>query len=71
MWILGSIIVGLAVPVRSGILGLDIISMGLGLVGLAILVGIVESTMARFRLIQIPQLLIGACVFTVIGFLIH
>lgn len=71
MWILGSLLVGIAIPVRSGILGIDILSMCLGLVGLAILVGIIESTMARFRLVQVPLLLVGACVFSIIGFLIH
>lgn len=71
MWILGSIIVGIAVPVRSGIIGVDLLAMCSGLVGLAILVGTVESTMARVRLIQVPQLLVGACVFTIIGFLIQ
>ena len=71
MWILGALIVGLAVPVRSGILGIDVLSMCAGLVGLAILVGIIESTMARFRMSLVPQLLVGACVFSIIGFLIQ
>ncbi|MBU1108856.1 MAG: NADH-quinone oxidoreductase subunit H [Candidatus Riflebacteria bacterium] len=71
MWILGSMIVGLAVPIRSGILGIDILSMCGGMVGLAVLVGIIESTMARFRMILVPQFLVGACVFSVIGFIIQ
>lgn len=71
MWILGSLIVGLAIPVRSGSLGIDTISMFASLIALAVLIGIIESTMARFRMCKVPQLLVGACVFTIIGFLIQ
>jgi formate hydrogenlyase subunit 4 len=71
LWILGSLIVGLAVPVRSGNLGIDLASMLAALIGLAVLIGIIESTKARFRMCKVPQLLVGACVFTIIGFLIQ
>jgi formate hydrogenlyase subunit 4 len=71
LWILGSIIVGIAIPVRTGIPWLDAGAMCLGLLGLAVLVGVIESTLARLRLLQIPQLLIGACALSVIGFLLQ
>ena len=71
MWILGSLIVGLAVPVRSGMLVVDLLAIFAGMIGLAVLVGIIESTMARFRMVLVPQLLVGACIFTIIGFLIQ
>ena len=38
-----------------------------GLVGFAVLVGVVESTMARLRLVRVPQLLVGASVLSVFG----
>jgi len=71
MWILGSLIIGLSLPVRTGSMAVDILAMLAGLAALAILIGIIESTMARFRMCKVPQLLVGACVFTIIGFLIQ
>ena len=38
-----------------------------GLFGLAVLVGVVESTMARLRLIRVPQLLIGATMLSALA----
>jgi formate hydrogenlyase subunit 4 len=38
-----------------------------GLLGFAVLVGVVESTMARLRLVRVPQLLVGASVLSVFG----
>ena len=35
------------------------------LVGFAILVGVVESVMARLRLTRVPQMLVGASVLSV------
>jgi len=38
-----------------------------GLVGFAVLVGVVESIMARLRLVRVPQLLVGASVLSAFG----
>ena len=38
-----------------------------GLLGFAVLVGVVESVMARVRLVRVPQLLVGASVLSVFG----
>jgi formate hydrogenlyase subunit 4 len=38
-----------------------------GLAGIAVLVGIVESVMARLRLVHIPQLLVGAAALAALG----
>jgi len=38
-----------------------------GLLGFAVLVGVVESVMARLRLVRVPQLLVGASVLSVFG----
>jgi len=35
-----------------------------GIVGFGVLVGVVESTMARLRLVRVPQLLVGASVLS-------
>ncbi len=38
-----------------------------GMLGFAVLVGVVESTMARLRLVRVPQLLVGASVLSAFG----
>jgi formate hydrogenlyase subunit 4 len=60
MWILGSIIVGLLVPVHTGNALLDAGAFLAGMAALGVLTGTVESSMARLRLASAPQLLIGA-----------
>jgi formate hydrogenlyase subunit 4 len=60
LWVFGSLLVGLCVPVRTGWVVIDAAAFVLGMVALAVLVGIIESSMARLRLLRVPQLLIGA-----------
>jgi formate hydrogenlyase subunit 4 len=60
LWVLGALVVSLLVPVRTGVPIFDASSFAAGMVGLAVVTGIVESSMARLRLSWIPQLLIGA-----------
>jgi len=67
LWLLGMLFVGLVVPVRSGNLWLDGIATMAGLFGLAVLTGIIESTIARWRLARVPQLLVGACVLSALA----
>lgn len=67
MWLLGQILVGVAVPVHSGNPWIDtsasLICMGL----LAILVGAIESSMARLKLLHVPQLLVGATTLSILA----
>lgn len=60
LWMLGSLLVGLAVPVRSGHSLLDGGAFVVGMAVLGVAVGIVESSMARLRLVRVPKLLVGA-----------
>jgi len=64
LFVLGAIVVGIAVPFRSGSFGLDLALFLVGMLVLAVVVGIVESVMARLRLRQIPALLVGACLLS-------
>ena len=60
LWVLAALLVGLVLPVRTGNTWLDV---GAGLGGMfvmAVAVGVVESSMARLRLLRVPQLLVGA-----------
>ena len=60
LWVLGALLVGLAVPVRSGHLLLDACVFVGGMGVLAVVIGVVESSMARLRLVRVPKLLVGA-----------
>ena len=60
LWLLGALLVGLAVPVRSGNPLLDACAFVGGMAVLGVVIGIVESSMARLRLVRVPKLLVGA-----------
>ncbi|MBN1515437.1 NADH-quinone oxidoreductase subunit H [Candidatus Sumerlaeota bacterium] len=62
LWILGLLITGLFVPIQAGATWLNLGASILCLFLLAVLVGVIESVMARFKLVKIPQLLTGAFV---------
>ncbi|MDD3813964.1 MAG: NADH-quinone oxidoreductase subunit H [Desulfocapsaceae bacterium] len=59
LFVLGALVVGLLVPDTTGNMALDILLFTVCMLVLAVLVGVVESTIARLRLIRIPQLLVG------------
>jgi len=67
LWLLGALFVGLVVPIRSGIVWLDTAAALTGMLGLAIVTGIIESSTARWRLLRIPQLLVGAGVMAAVA----
>lgn len=71
-WLISALLVGLIVPLRSSEVPLWIsLSAAVGgQIILAVVVGIVESTMARLRLLRVPQLLVGAVVLSVLALLI-
>jgi len=60
MWTLCAILAGVLVPLRGGP---DLAAVGAGVAGifaLALFMGVVESSMARLRLLMVPRLLVGA-----------
>lgn len=73
LWVLGSLIVDLVLPVHFTFGGafiagtLSLLVDLIGLVLLAILVGVIESSMARLRLVRIPQLLVGAAALSALS----
>jgi formate hydrogenlyase subunit 4 len=67
LWILGAILIGIVVPVRTGNLAIDLGCAVAGMFGLAILVGVIESCMARLRMMKVPQLLLGAIAFSILA----
>lgn len=60
LWVLGALWVGLVLPGASGHPLADLGAGVIGLLGLAVVTGIVESITARLRLLRVPQLLVGA-----------
>jgi formate hydrogenlyase subunit 4 len=67
LWVLGSLLIGIVVPVRSGYWGVDLAVGVAGLLLLAVLVGVIESTIARLRLVRVPQFLVAASVLSILA----
>lgn len=70
LFLFGVLLVRLLVPVHIGVPWLDLSSLFAGLLGLAVVIGIVESSMARLRLIRVPQLLVTSGVLAAVGLLL-
>ena len=71
LWVLGLIIVGMIFPSPAGSFWLvPVFTAICGLILLAIIVGIVESSMARLRLLRIPQLLVAAGSLSAFAFIL-
>jgi len=71
MWLLGQILTGIIVPVHTGNILLDTGAAMTAMLLLAVLVGIIESSMARLRLLHVPQLLIGATTLSVLALVLR
>jgi formate hydrogenlyase subunit 4 len=65
LMVMGALLVRLALPLQTGVLLFDLLIFLAGLLILAILVGVIESTMARLRLPRIPQVLVGTTLLSV------
>lgn len=70
LWVLGAILVGLVVPARVGNPWLDTAAAVGGMFALAVVVGVVESTMARLRVLRVPQLLVGASALSMLALIL-
>jgi formate hydrogenlyase subunit 4 len=71
LWILGGLIIGVVVPLRTGLILTDLVLALAAMLVLAIAVGVVESTMARLRLIRVPQLLVGAVTLSILALILE
>jgi formate hydrogenlyase subunit 4 len=67
LWVMGALLVGLLLPGRTGSFVLDSAIFLGGMAALAIVIGIIESTIARLRLQRVPQFLVGAGAFAVMA----
>jgi len=62
LFVLGAFFVHLALPYSTGNAALDWVLFIISMLELAVLIGVVESVMARLRLIRVPQLLVAATI---------
>ncbi len=69
LFLFASILVHLLIPFPSGGDGWGVLALCCGTLAVAVLVGVIESSMARLRLVRVPQLLIGASVVAAVGLL--
>jgi formate hydrogenlyase subunit 4 len=69
LWVIGALLIGLA-PLRgidpwlAGIAGL------FGMALLAVVIGMIESAMARYRMTTVPRFIIGAATLSAVAFLV-
>ncbi|HSQ63409.1 MAG TPA: NADH-quinone oxidoreductase subunit H [Polyangiaceae bacterium] len=67
LFALGAIVVRLALPFDTGNAWADWGLFVGGMLALAVLIGVVESVMARLRMRQVPALLVAACLLSSFG----
>ncbi len=60
LWLFSALLAGVIVPVRTGSALIDAAAFLVGMLVTSIAVGLVESTMARLRLLLVPRMLVGA-----------
>ncbi len=70
LMVLSAMLVRIAMPVQTGSLLFDLLIFLAGLLMLAVLIGIVESTMARLQLPRIPQVLVGTTLLSIFALIL-
>jgi formate hydrogenlyase subunit 4 len=68
LWLIGSLLVGLVVPVRDA-WWLSLPAMLFGMAALGAVIGMIESAMARYRLVKVPQFIVGAATLSAVAFI--
>jgi len=69
LWIFSALLVGVAMPLRTDRPLLNLLAGVGGVFVVAVAVGVIESTMARLRLLRVPQLLVTASILAGIAVL--
>lgn len=70
LWVMGALAVGAAVPVNIGSVWLDSACFLAGMLVFSLAVGVVESVMARMKLVRVPQLLVGSAVLAAMALIL-
>ncbi len=66
-WLLGTLLVDLVLPLRTGLFLVDALTFLIGMMALAIIIGVIESVMARLRFLKVPHLLVAALSLAVVA----
>lgn len=67
LWALGALLTGVVLPAPVGAPPVDA-AVGVALImAAAVIVGVIESVMARLKLVRVPQLLVAASTFSVLA----
>lgn len=67
LFVMGALLLGVVMPFRTGNAWLDWGCFVAGMLGLAVVIGVVESMMARFRMVFVPTFLVAACLLSAFG----
>jgi formate hydrogenlyase subunit 4 len=67
LWILGALLVGIVTPLRSGCLWADFLGALAAMGILAVVTGVIESHMARLKLLRVPQFLVTASILSILA----
>jgi formate hydrogenlyase subunit 4 len=70
LFLFGALVIRIVLPFTTGNTYLDWGVFVVGMLGVAVAVGVVESIMARLRLVHIPLLLVGACLLSGFGIIL-
>jgi formate hydrogenlyase subunit 4 len=70
LWLFSALLAGLVVPLRTGEVWIDAAAQLAGMAGIAVAIGCVESSLARFRLLRIPQILLAIMLLALISVLL-
>jgi formate hydrogenlyase subunit 4 len=70
LFVMGAFFVNIALPLKTGNGIADWGIFILLMLGLAVAIGVVESIMARLKLVRIPQLLVAACILSAFSMLL-
>jgi len=70
LWLLGALLVNIVLPL-TGLSGpVQVACFVAGMFLVAVVTGTIESVMARVSLLKVPQLLVGATILSIVGFVL-
>ncbi len=67
LWVFASIFIGIIIPVFNINIWLNLLISIIGIFAVSATIGIIESCMARFRLLRVPQFILAAAAFSVLA----
>jgi formate hydrogenlyase subunit 4 len=70
LFVLGTVVLHVVAPLQTGMAWMDWPLFALEMLGLAAVIGVVESVMARLQMRHVPYLLVAALLFCAFGFLL-